>query len=399
MAARNLPDQSNFEQLKKQAKDLLKAYRSGDPEATADFSVHPREISAGEAKLADAQLVLSRHYGFDSWPKLRKEVAGRQLRSAIWGRDLKSTRLAIEEEPSALNERGPHPRFGGEPAPIQIAAERGDRQIVELLLDSGADPDGGIEGYGWSALQLAAHWGHTHIAELLIDRGAAVDIFTCVLLGDVDRATALLSVDSSLATASGLSGAPPLHQATSPEIARLLVDHGAPLDTVDANGNTPLASAIGRGDRSRSVAQFLFEKGSPADPCLVAALGKYAQLSDLIQSDPEAVRFIGNIGLNAVSGTPLHAACHHGHQLIVELLLESDADPNARADSGQTPLHLCGDAGIARLLVEAGADPNAVDDEHGTMPLTWAKVSIDIHGSTSTREELVAYLKAVTQRT
>lgn len=43
MSARSLPEKSNLEQLKKQAKDLLKAYRSGDPGAVQQFAdEHPR---------------------------------------------------------------------------------------------------------------------------------------------------------------------------------------------------------------------------------------------------------------------------------------------------------------------------------------------------------------------
>src|SRR5689334_19301109 len=45
----------NLEQLRKQAKDLLRELKTGRP----------------EAKLADAQLVIAREHGFPSWPKLK----------------------------------------------------------------------------------------------------------------------------------------------------------------------------------------------------------------------------------------------------------------------------------------------------------------------------------------
>jgi ankyrin repeat protein len=347
--------------------------------------------------LTDAQLALSRSYGFESWPKLRRDVTGTQLRSAIWNRDLKTARNAIKQEPEILHLGGAHPRWGGQPTPIQIAAERGEIEIVRLLLDESADPDGGLEGYGWTALQLAAHWGHNDVAQLLIQSGARVDIFAAALLGDSGRVSSLLDEDASLATANGLSEAPPLHFAATPEVAQLLLDRGAQLDTVDSNGNTPLASAIGRGQRCLPVAELLLENDSPVDACLLAALGKTDPLSTLLDSNPTTANFTGKIGQIAVVGTPLHAASQHSHLSTVEMLLGYDFDVNAKADSGQTPLHLCSHPEIARCLVEAGADPNAKDDEHQTNPLTWAKVGIEIQGESPERLELVQYLNRVTE--
>ena len=98
-------------------------------------------------------------------------------------------------------------------------------------------------------------------------------------------------------------------------------------------------------------------------------------------------------------GTPLHAAVHAGHGALAAVLVRRGADPNARADMGQTPLHLCATEGMARLLVEGGADPAAVDDEHGTTPLTWARVGLEIHGDSPARLRLVEYLEGVTPGT
>jgi flagellar motor switch protein FliG len=71
---RTLPSSPDLTQLKKHAKDLLTSYRAGDPEAVEEFKAHPKSVLPDDAKLADAQLVLSRSYGYDSWIKLRREV-------------------------------------------------------------------------------------------------------------------------------------------------------------------------------------------------------------------------------------------------------------------------------------------------------------------------------------
>jgi len=53
----------NLEQLRKQAKELVRAARAGDEDALA-------RLSRREPTLAHAQLVLAREHGYASWPAL-----------------------------------------------------------------------------------------------------------------------------------------------------------------------------------------------------------------------------------------------------------------------------------------------------------------------------------------
>ena len=76
--SKQLPTQSSVRQLKGQAKDLRKAYEARDGAALTRFrDGHPRhlgatddELVAARLSLHDAQLLIAREYGFDSWPKL-----------------------------------------------------------------------------------------------------------------------------------------------------------------------------------------------------------------------------------------------------------------------------------------------------------------------------------------
>src|SRR3954469_16554290 len=100
MAKRHFPVRPNLEQLKHQAKDLLRAYKRGEAEAGEDFREHlampvdgvvrdpgPQKrgtlrqaqgrhgggqdstnVNAESVRLADAQFVLARSYGLPSWP-------------------------------------------------------------------------------------------------------------------------------------------------------------------------------------------------------------------------------------------------------------------------------------------------------------------------------------------
>jgi hypothetical protein len=67
-SAPRLPQRLSLEQLRKRAKELLQLLRNGDPSATQRLKVH--KPLARNPILADAQYVLARENGFDSWPKL-----------------------------------------------------------------------------------------------------------------------------------------------------------------------------------------------------------------------------------------------------------------------------------------------------------------------------------------
>jgi len=58
---RHFPVRPNLEQLKHQAKDLLRAIQRGDPAAQAELRRHhPKAVDPASARLADAQLALAR---------------------------------------------------------------------------------------------------------------------------------------------------------------------------------------------------------------------------------------------------------------------------------------------------------------------------------------------------
>lgn len=85
MSQLNLPDHPDLSHLRRQAKSLRDRVRRGDQQAIDQVSDHHPEARAlvpllgaeGTSPpfaLADAQLTLSRAYGFPSWPALRRHV-------------------------------------------------------------------------------------------------------------------------------------------------------------------------------------------------------------------------------------------------------------------------------------------------------------------------------------
>ena len=64
--------------------------------------------------------------------------------------------------------------MGCEQNPLLYAAEKGQKEIAELLITKGADVNA-KDSQGWTLLQHAAINGHKEIAQLLIANGADVN--------------------------------------------------------------------------------------------------------------------------------------------------------------------------------------------------------------------------------
>ncbi len=82
MSHLSLPPRPSLEQLKKQAKELLGAHKSSDPEVCSRLRDSlPRLSKSSDAQvlkakvsLRDAQLVIAREYGFENWRELKRHV-------------------------------------------------------------------------------------------------------------------------------------------------------------------------------------------------------------------------------------------------------------------------------------------------------------------------------------
>src|SRR5438045_2784150 len=145
----SLPSRPSLEQLKRQAKDLLKSLKGGTPQAVERFRVsHPRcagasefEIRASRLSLSDAQLVVAREYGFASWPKLKEHVLLESgdplelLQKAFHAEDAPLSRKLLDrhhELKARINEPiGPF----DSPAITHVHT----RELLDLLLQAGDD--------------------------------------------------------------------------------------------------------------------------------------------------------------------------------------------------------------------------------------------------------------------
>lgn len=152
----------------------------------------------------------------------------------------------------------------------------------------------------------------------------------------------------------------PLHLAVSNgqvDIVKLLISHGADVNTSDGNGQTPLQLAA-----SSIMIDVLNVQGLEIDA--VNNNGDTALISACKNGDCVIVNKLLCVGahVNGITGsctTPLCAACCYiyGYD-VVEMLLEHGADVNTRDVNGRTPLFVAcsnGHDDTVNSLIKHGA--------------------------------------------
>ncbi len=134
-----MPEQPNLEQLRKQAKDLLREYRSGVPAAIAEVNQFERNPDSATFSLSDAQRVIARAYFFANWPKLKAFVDGvnvARFADAVRAGDIPQVRSMLASRPEliAMDLAGNDEHRG-----LHYAVLRRDPAMVRLLMEAGAD--------------------------------------------------------------------------------------------------------------------------------------------------------------------------------------------------------------------------------------------------------------------
>ena len=317
---RELPEHPSLEHLKKQAKDLL----------------HDGRASA----LAEAQRLVARDYGFASWAKLKAHVESfaadprLAFAAAINSHNAANVARVLERFPdfnSRLDEPLANAGFGS--LPVVAATEARDREIVDLLVRSGANIDAVNDWWagGFGVLDVAA----PEMVEFLLDRGATMTPHAAARLGRLEDLDRIVSADPSAVHKRGGDGQTPLHFASTVDVARYLVEHGAEIDARCVDHESTPAQWMIR-DR-QDVARFLVSQGCRTDILMCSALGDLERVRGHLDADPASIqtsvdrahfpmrdpRAGGTIyqwSLGAFK-TPHLIAREFGHEKVFELLM------------------------------------------------------------------------------
>jgi ankyrin repeat protein len=208
--------------------------------------------------------------------------------------------------------------------PVIVAAERGHKEMVELLAGHGANLNVVERANDAAPLHFAAKNGSKAIAEVLLAHKADVNVknragrtplHLAAENGFLSFAELLLANGANVNAADD-SGETPLFYAAKADnraIMELLLAHKAEVDAKDRDGATPLIAAA---EVSRlNAARFLIANG--------------AEVNAKITGRP--MSSFGQIGQSLDGWTALHCAVAAGQPEMVKLLLENKADPNLKA--------------------------------------------------------------------
>ena len=317
------------------------------------------------------------------------------LHAACVQREINTARALLEHGANIhiIDERGR--------SPLHSASRRGHADVVELLLQYGADVDIEEAETLWTPLHFAAQNGELEICRLLLEYGATIDkttnqqetpLHVTSRSGNLEIARFLIEQGADI-TSRHNRGWTPLHMASrhghldlveiflegdvdinshegtplnlasasgNLEVARFLIEHGAEVNCSDKRGWTPIHSAARNGHLEN--VQLLLNHGTDVQvrnrdqetPLILASQGGHVDVSRLLIGHQADIHTVSNSGWE-----PLHFASRYGHAGIVQLLLDHGADVNVWTADLWAPLHLASTNGhldVAALLLKHDAE-------------------------------------------
>jgi hypothetical protein len=345
MDAKELPSRPNLHQYKKLAKELVKIYQSGNPGTLRWEGVmvtltreqmlrrHPRMAKLSEAerqsarfRLADAQFIIAREYGFKSWTKFAQHIEALSLERSAVSIFEAAADAVISGDLETLQSL-----LGDRPELVQERSTRLHRATLLHYLSAN-----GVEDYRQKSPKNAVK-----VAKILLKAGAYVDALAETYGGGAAQTTLCLLVSSIH----------PAEAAVQAPLVETLLDFGAAINGLENDG-LPLMTALDFG--YLEAAEALVRRGARVDNIVnAAALGQLEKVKSFLNEDGSLIAnlpalrnsFGGIIGIEAQREEALICAGMFGQTRVVDFLLGIGIDPCAASGDGQTAFHLAAHGG------------------------------------------------------
>ena len=315
------------------------------------------------------------------------------LCAAAQAGDLDRVQQMLDAKPDLLND--PHPHHAREP--IHYAAREGHAEIVQLLIDRGADPLKGVypNRKTTNALALARDRGHKKTIDVIegwleaqhrvVPAGERV--FKAVTDGQFNEAHKLLDADPRLLEAGHTEGITLAHAAAEVGAWQFILelkDLGLDIDREDNDRIRPVQVALHRPWMAEPSADLvtastLLSTGAKYDFWTVCVMGDLETVRERLKADPSLASHNHCRDVNpSPTWYPLTKAALEGHEEIVRLLLDAGADPNAYIET----LAPRDDEGLPHGFRESGMPLlNAIAKRHFTIAHLLLDRGASIHGA------------------
>ena len=269
--------------------------------------------------------------------------------------------------------------------PLTIAAEKGNMEIIKMLVEDGKAVVNDPSSYGVTPLIAAAAAGNDKVVEYLIAQGADVtakdDLGKTALIYAIGfdnpkLISSLIKLDNKAVNLPDNSGNTPLIYAAQKGLVnniKLLLANGAKVDY--RNPATGLCALSAAAAEDQSAAIRLLVRTGKADVNLPDLSGRTPIFYAVEQDKADALRTLISLGadVNAQDNngvTPLMRASAKNRQDCVNILLkQKNINTNLKDFQGRTAITYsvyAEEVAPAQALLKAGADINTRDSASNT---------------------------------
>lgn len=266
--------------------------------------------------------------------------------------------------------------------PIHFAVREGHADVVRFLVENGAE-FANYRTYPFqdSLLTMAEDREYTEIASYLRELAARrfqvmeglPEFLEAVKDAEVEDVRQMLARNPGLARAADDTGETGLHVAATIghlELIGLLLDAGAAVDAIRADGSRPINCALSRGRKSAlnagAAAGVLLARGAAYNIWLAAVFGDMTYVRQVLARDASLANFE-----DSSHARPISAAARRNDLEMVRLLLEHGANPSLPEEGAPLGQALWvavyqKQYDMAKLLLEHGANPNTAPESSGS---------------------------------